>query len=156
MTTDLSLEDVVSFLGPQDQERLPYFYAAAEICVLPSRYESFGMVALEAMACGRPVIASQVGGLPAFIQDSLTGFLVPRGNETVVAEKIRTLLNHASLRRRMGKEGRVKAEEFGWEKIARQMISLYGTCAEKRKGGSPSRRITHQITSKRLSQGVAL
>ncbi len=74
LATRLGLSDMVTFLGPQKQELLPFFYAAAEMCVLPSRYESFGMVALEAMACGRPVIASHVGGLPSFIQEQTNRF----------------------------------------------------------------------------------
>ncbi len=60
---ELGLEDLVVFLGKRAQETLPYYYSAAEIVIMPSHYESFGMVALEAMACGTPVVASQVGGL---------------------------------------------------------------------------------------------
>jgi D-inositol-3-phosphate glycosyltransferase len=154
LTTRLDLGDMVAFLGPQKQELLPFFYAAAEMCVLPSRYESFGMVALEAMACGRPVIASHVGGLPSFIQDKATGFLVPGGNETLLAEKILTLLNDAPLRTRMGKEARQKAKEFSWQKIARQMISLYTVLTEERKSDSNTFELPSERARERLSLSV--
>ena len=65
------------FLGKRGQDTLPYYYSAAEVVVMPSHYESFGMVALEAMACGTPVIASQVGGLAFLVQDGVTGYTVP-------------------------------------------------------------------------------
>ena len=135
LTTNLRLEDTVLFLGSQKQERLPFFYAAAEMCVLPSRYESFGMAALEAMACGIPVIASDVGGLSSFIQDTKTGFLVPGENEKVLAARILTLLNDAALREGMGKEARQRAKEFSWKKIACQIMGLYTALREERNSG---------------------
>jgi len=155
LTAHLELSDMVTFLGPQNQELLPFFYAAAEMCVLPSRYESFGMVALEAMACGRPVIASHVGGLPTFIQDKATGFLVPGGNEKLLAEKILTLLTDASLRARMGKEARQKAKEFSWQKITRQIISLYTALTEERKSSINTLKCPSKITRDRISVGVS-
>src|SRR5207253_2374629 len=81
----LGLTDSVRFLGAQPQERLRLFYAASDATVMPSYYESFGMVALEAMACGSPVIASRVGGLTTTVRDGVTGFLVPDGDATAFA-----------------------------------------------------------------------
>jgi D-inositol-3-phosphate glycosyltransferase len=125
LTTNLGLKNTVTFLGAQRQDQLPYFFSVAEVCILPSRYESFGMVALEAMACGTPVIASKVGGLTSFIQDEITGFLVPEEDEKSLAEKILKLLKYPSLKDRLGIQARSRAKEFNWQNIAYQMISLY-------------------------------
>src|SRR5688572_12153367 len=76
----LRLADCVRFIGAQPQPALRTYYVAADVTVLPSYYESFGMVALEAMACGSPVIASRVGGLVTTVRDGVTGFLVPDGD----------------------------------------------------------------------------
>ncbi len=77
LARSLGLDDIVLFLGRRGQNTLPYYYSAAEVVVMPSHYESFGMVALEAMACGTPVIASRVGGLAHLVKDGETGFFVP-------------------------------------------------------------------------------
>jgi len=69
ITREFQLDDLIMFIGSLSQETLPYYYSAAEVCVMPSLYESFGMVALEAMACGTPVIASRVGGLTYTVRD---------------------------------------------------------------------------------------
>ena len=82
----------VDFRGPQPQAALPDYYAAADLCVMPSLYESFGMVALEAMACGVPVIGSRVGGLKVTVQDDVTGLLVPEGDTAALAAAIAGLL----------------------------------------------------------------
>ena len=136
LTDRLDLKNTVTFLGAQRQDQLLYFYSASELCVLPSRYESFGMVALEAMACGTPVIASKVGGLTSFIQDETTGFLVPEEDEKYLAEKILTLLNDQSLKNRLGIKARSRAREFSWQNIARQMISLYQQLLDERDNNS--------------------
>ena len=125
LTTELRLKNMVTFLGAQRQDQLPYYYSIAEVCVLPSRYESFGMVALEAMSCSTPVIASKVGGLTSFIQDEITGFLVPEEDEKSLAEKILKLLKHPFLKDRLGMQARRRAKEFSWHTIAYQMIALY-------------------------------
>lgn len=130
LTAKLGLKNLVTFLGAQRQDQLPYFYSAAEVCVLPSRYESFGMVALEAMACGTPMIASKVGGLTSFIQDETTGFLVPEDDEKLLAEKILTLLNNPSLKESLGTQARSRVKEFSWQNIAQQMILLYQSLLE--------------------------
>jgi D-inositol-3-phosphate glycosyltransferase len=121
LTKSLQLDDTVTFLGAQPQDVLPYYYSSAEACVLPSRYESFGMVALEAMACGTPVIVTTAGGISSLIQDGRTGFLIPEENETALAQAILGLGNkkHLSLK------ARTRAMEFTWSNIARQVHSLY-------------------------------
>ncbi len=121
----LGIADLVTFLGAQAQDTLPDYYSAADVVVMPSYYESFGMVALEAMACGTPVIASQVGGLSFTVQDGITGFLVPERDPTALAEKITLLLKDQALRNRLGAQGIEWARQHTWARVADQILSLY-------------------------------
>ncbi|MFQ6001833.1 MAG: glycosyltransferase [Anaerolineae bacterium] len=122
----LGISDLVTFLGARDQDTLPYYYSAAQVCVIPSYYESFGMVALEAMACGRPVIASKVGGLTFTVKDGVTGYLVPDGDPAALSEKLKLILTDEKLRRRMGEEGIKTARRYRWPLVANKITSLYG------------------------------
>ncbi len=135
LTGTLGIKDMVTFLGAQRQDQLPYFYAAADMCILPSRYESFGMVALESMACGTPVIASKVGGLASFIQNEMSGLLIPEGDEVSLAEKILLLLSDTSCKDTLGREARNRALEFSWPVVTRQVLSLYKAMQHGRKAG---------------------
>lgn len=123
LRTRLGITDVVRFVGAQAQETLPYFYAAAEALVMPSHYESFGMVALEATACGTPVIASRVGGLTYTIRDGQNGFLVPPHDPEALAAKMLLLLEHPELRSQIGAIGVKRAQRFGWASIASQVLA---------------------------------
>jgi D-inositol-3-phosphate glycosyltransferase len=125
LRTELGIGDLVTFLGAQAQETLPDHYSAADVVVMPSHYESFGMVALEAMACGTPVIASQVGGLSFTVQDGVTGFLVPGRDPPALAEKITLLLKDKALRNKLGAQGIEWAHQHSWARIADQIISVY-------------------------------
>ncbi len=122
---DLSMDEIVVFLGKRGQDTLPYYYSAAEVLVMPSHYESFGMVALEAMACGTPVIASQVGGLAFLVQDGVTGFTVPDGEPDALCEKLSLLLGDGELRHTMGVSAAEYAQGYAWERIARQVLDVY-------------------------------
>jgi D-inositol-3-phosphate glycosyltransferase len=122
---DLTVGKMVVFLGKRGQDTLPYYYSAAEVVVMPSHYESFGMVALEAMACGTPVIASQVGGLAFLVQDGVTGYTVPDGDEDILCEKLALILGDESLRQRMGRNAAEYAQNYDWRKIARQIVGVY-------------------------------
>lgn len=122
---DLNLEEQVEFVGSRPQEMLPLYYSAADITVMPSHYESFGMVAVEAMASGTPVIASNVGGLSYTVKDGETGFLVPEENHFALAEQVHTLLKNPELRARLGEQATIHAQQYSWSKIATQMIDLY-------------------------------
>jgi D-inositol-3-phosphate glycosyltransferase len=116
---------VVTFLGKRGQDTLPYYYSAAEAVVMPSHYESFGMVALEAMACGTPVVASQVGGLAFLVQDGVTGFTVPSGDPEALCHSLQTLIQNKDLRRQMGERAAACAQEYSWDKIARRVVQVY-------------------------------
>ncbi|MBN1955075.1 MAG: glycosyltransferase [Anaerolineae bacterium] len=122
---ELGIGDVVTFLGAQDQDALPYYYAASEMVVMPSDYESFGMVALEAMACGTPVIVSDVGGLPYLVRHGWTGYRVPARDPGALADKIVRLLTDEGLRRRMGQRAACWAEKYGWPTIADEVEKVY-------------------------------
>ncbi len=119
------LNDLVTFLGKRSQDTLPYYYSAAEAVVVPSHYESFGMVALEAMACGTPVVASQVGGLAFLVQDGVTGFTVPVDEPQALADRLSTLLSDPDLRLRMGRQAAEFARGYGWDQIAARIITVY-------------------------------
>jgi D-inositol-3-phosphate glycosyltransferase len=122
---DLCMGHLVTFLGKRDQDTLPYYYSAADVLVMPSHYESFGMVALEAMACGTPVIASQVGGLAFLVRDAETGYTVPNDSPEELGERLSRLLEDANLRRTMGLRAAEYARDYAWERIASQIVSLY-------------------------------
>ncbi len=128
---DLCLGQLVVFLGKRDQDRLPYYYSAAELLVMPSHYESFGMVALEAMACGTPVIASEVGGLAYLVRDGVTGFTVPDQEPELLSEKITWLLDDRDLHRTMSERAVEYAQDYAWEKIAAQIVNVYKELVEK-------------------------
>jgi D-inositol-3-phosphate glycosyltransferase len=119
------LDGAVTFIGAQSQERLRTYYRAADVVVMPSYYESFGMVALEAMACGRPVIASRVGGLPITVRDGVTGYLVPEGDVARLAERIDVLLGDPDLRGRLGFEGVRWAAQHRWPCVAEAICREY-------------------------------
>jgi D-inositol-3-phosphate glycosyltransferase len=121
----LGLDDMVLFLGKRDQNTLPYYYSAAEVVVMPSHYESFGMVALEAMACGTPVIASRVGGLVFLVKEGETGYFVPSQDPEALANKLRLLFGSHELRARFGDQAAAYAREFSWELITSQIIDVY-------------------------------
>jgi len=124
----LGLGDAVTFVGAQPQRRLRDWYVAADVTVLPSYYESFGMVALEAMACGSAVVASRVGGLQTTVRDGVTGLLVPEGDPCALAETITRVLGDGALRWRLGREGQRWAAQHRWpcvgEAIRREYASL--------------------------------
>jgi D-inositol-3-phosphate glycosyltransferase len=122
---DLAVGQTVVFLGKRDQDKLPYYYSAAALVVMPSHYESFGMVALEAMACGTPVIASEVGGLAYLVKDGETGFTIPDGEPEELCEKISWLLNDPHLQQTMSQRAVEYAQDYAWEKIAAQIVEVY-------------------------------
>ncbi len=122
---ELDVGDRVRFLGARDQDVLPYYYNAAEALIMPSDYESFGMVALEAMACGTPVIASEVGGLAFLVQDGVNGFHVPTREPAALAERIAYLLETPERHEAIRRAARRTAEAYGWPVIVDRLLALF-------------------------------
>jgi D-inositol-3-phosphate glycosyltransferase len=125
LSRELGLEDLVLFLGKRDQSSLPYYYSAADVLIMPSHYESFGMVALEAMACGTPVVASQVGGLAFLIQDGVTGYVVPGGDPIALSDRLTLLLSQPEQRLRLGEQAAAYARDYAWENITARILDIY-------------------------------
>ncbi len=125
MCDDLCMGGMVIFLGKRGQDTLPYYYSAAEVVVMPSLYESFGMVALEAMACGTPVIASEVGGLGYLVQNGITGYTIPDSDPAELCDKLSHLLGDTDLRNQMGNSAAEYAADYAWTKVASQIIEVY-------------------------------
>jgi D-inositol-3-phosphate glycosyltransferase len=123
----------VRFEGAVAHDRLPLYYSAADVCVVPSYYESFGLVAVEAMACGTPVVASRVGGLVSTVQDGVSGYLIPWRCPEPFAEKLEVLLGNPELRENFARAARRSVDRFRWRSVALQVASMYdGMVAEYR------------------------
>ena len=115
----------IKFAGFIDEELKPFYYKSADIFVLPSLYEIFGIVNLEAMACSVPIVASKIGGVPDVVKNGENGVLVPPKDEEALAEAIIYLLENEEVRRGMGRNGRKKVEDYSWERIAEETEKVY-------------------------------
>jgi glycosyltransferase involved in cell wall biosynthesis len=122
----LDLKDNVIFLGPVNRDLLPYVYAISDVCAVPSLYESFGLVAVEAMSCGTPVIASKVGGLAHTVIDGYSGLHFLPGRSDHLAKAILKLITDSDKMEEIGVNARSRtAREFGLERTVKQIKSLY-------------------------------
>ena len=125
LVDELDLHDHVDFVEPQPHHILSTYYRAADIVVVPSRSESFGLVALEAAACGTPVVASAVGGLLSLVDDGETGRLINGRNPADYAEAMAEILNDDELRFAMGKNAVARAADYTWRAAADRLSGLY-------------------------------
>ncbi len=125
LSVKLGIDQLVSFVGAKEQAELPLYYAAAAAVIMPSDYESFGMVALEAMSSGTPVIASQVGGLQFLVRDQETGFHIPAREPISLAECIIELLTDRSRSEDMGIAASRIAQEYAWSGIAQRLLTVF-------------------------------
>jgi len=121
----LGVHNNIRFVEPQAHHMLSTYYRAADVVVVPSRSESFGLVALEAAACGIPVVASAVGGLLTIIDDGETGYLVPRRDSALFAEHIDELLAHPTMALAMGAKAAEKARDYTWSFAAARLRRVY-------------------------------
>jgi len=125
LSRSLQIRDSVTFHGLVEQEKLPYFYSAADLCVFPSYYESFGLVALESLACGTPVVTTNVGGVEGVIRQGETGYVVPDNAPHRLAEKIALLLSVPKTEADVAGSIRESVTRFGWPNIAQAIVDEY-------------------------------
>jgi len=124
----------VIFAGNVDDDELPNYYAASDLLVLPSvdRSEGFGLTLLEANATGKPVVASNVGGIPSVVTDGVNGLLVPPCDEKTLAKTVINLLRDEDRLLEIGRNGRRIAEGHDWKQIAKKTEELYEEALEER------------------------
>ncbi|HZT97482.1 MAG TPA: glycosyltransferase [Chloroflexota bacterium] len=113
------------FRGVVPQEELPLYYAAADVCAVPSSYESFGMVALEALSCGRPVVGFRSRGLEQTVRDGRSGLLVPVGEALAFGRALNQVLDDPALAKRMGIAARESVRGFSWDLVVKRSMTLY-------------------------------
>lgn len=132
MCRKLNLENSIKFLGRVSDEDLPHIYAAADLVILPSIMEGFGIVLLEAMATSKPCVGTTGGGIPEVVVDGETGILVPAGDSSALYKAICLILEDRSLSRKFGEAGRKRVEEkFTWNVVAKETIALYEQLLDK-------------------------
>lgn len=124
---NLNLENHVTFVGEVSPEKVPKYMVASDIFVLPSLSESFGIVNIQAMYCGLPIVATNVGGIPENVIDQINGFLIEPRNEYQIAEKVILLLNNNELREKISENNKEKASNYSWERVVEKLEKLYET-----------------------------
>ena len=125
LADELGLKDVVEFVGRVNQRRLNTYFSAADVCVVPSYYESFGLVALEAMACGTPVVASRVGGLQEVVKHGHNGYLLPWRCPERFADTLTMVFLNKGLRNSMSRAALEMAGKMSWDKVASRVAEIY-------------------------------
>jgi D-inositol-3-phosphate glycosyltransferase len=128
---ELGIGEAVSFLGAVPQERLPLYYSAADVCVVPSYYETFGLVALESLACGTPVVATDVGAASSIIRDGETGYLVADNEPGKLADKIGRLLWPGEDAGHDNGSIRDSVLAYGWPGIARRISRQFTVAVDE-------------------------
>ncbi len=130
------MEDIV-FAGYVSQEDLPRYYQTADIVCSPATgRESFGLILLEAMAMGKPIVASNIDGYASVVSHGVEALMVPPKNKHMLAQALISLASHAQLRQEMGARGKLKAADYGWEHIAQRVMDYYQTVLEQRSGAA--------------------
>jgi D-inositol-3-phosphate glycosyltransferase len=126
LVAELNLADRVRFVPAQPHDELAVYYQAADVCLVPSRTESFGLVALEAAACATPVVAADVGGLRSLVEDGRTGFLVEGRSAHDYAAPVALLLGDGELAGELGRNAATRAAGYTWNIMAARLRRLYG------------------------------
>jgi D-inositol-3-phosphate glycosyltransferase len=131
LAVDLGVRERIRFVPPQPHHLLSSWYRAADVVLVPSRSESFGLVALEAAACGRPVVASDVGGLRTIVESGRTGFLVDGRAPEPYAAKVALLLDQPELAAELGRAAAARAAGFTWSTAAARLRRVYADVAAR-------------------------
>jgi len=131
VATELGVRDRVDFLGSVVHHELPFFYSAADVCVMPSYSESFGLVGLEAQASGKPVVGSDVTGLRSVIRDEVSGYLIAGHDPAIYAARLGRLLDNPELAQQMGRRGMLLAQRFSWQRTADRLEELFADVIER-------------------------
>ncbi|MFV9504572.1 MAG: glycosyltransferase [Oscillochloridaceae bacterium umkhey_bin13] len=137
---ELGIAPWVTFLGARPQEELPALFSAADLVAVPSHYESFGLVALEAMASGAVVVASNAGGLALTVEDGRSGLLFPPDDHTALANHIARVLATPELAATLSHGARRRANEYSWASIARRTLTIYEELVHARQAARAARR----------------
>jgi D-inositol-3-phosphate glycosyltransferase len=134
LVDELGLSASVQFVGAVEQDRLPLYYRAADLTVMPSTYESFGLVAVESLACGTPVVASRVGGLATIVRDGENGALIPWRDPSLFADRIRAILTNPDLKGRLQRGALETARNYSWDGVAERTLAVYDDLVGQRIG----------------------
>jgi len=133
-TEALGIREQFRFIGSQPQNLLPVLYSAADLVAVPSRYESFGLVAVEALASGTPVVASRVGGLKFTVDEDFSGLLVPWGDAPAFADAFARILGDPLYRAQLAAQARPSVERFSWPSVAASIAHVYARLADGHRG----------------------
>nr|WP_228390099.1 D-inositol-3-phosphate glycosyltransferase [Streptomyces smaragdinus] len=139
----LGISDVVRFVPPVGQDRLAEWFRAASVLVVPSYSESFGLVAVEAQACGTPVVAAAVGGLPVAVRDQVSGILVSGHDPADYADALHRLAADTSLAARMSRSAAGHAQGFGWDVTAAATAEVYAAAMAEHRAARGRLRSAH-------------
>ncbi len=167
LSAELGIAEHIIFTGRRPRSELVWYYGAGDVAVTTPWYEPFGLTPLEAMACGRPVIGSAVGGIAFTVQPGVTGFLVPPRDPDALARRLEQLLSQPDLRERMGLAARLRVErEFTWRLTARRTANLYeevlwetgipvpGARRDREAHWNPPGQLQPTIARRRIADGV--
>ena len=143
---ELGVAEQVRFVGAQPQELLPAYFAAADLVAVPSHYESFGMVALEALASGAAVLASNAGGLALTIEDGRSGLLFPPDDHTALAAQVARLLHDPAFADELRAGARRRAAEYSWGSVARRITAIYAELVSQREAERAALRPYAQVS----------
>lgn len=134
LAEDLGIAKHVLFVGPiTDQKTLAAYYNSADVVVVPSLFEAFGIVTIEAMSCGKPVVGSKVGGIKEIITHGKTGYLISSGNISELEEKISELLNHPETCKELGNAARKEVEQkYSYRSLGARLERIYRTSVSRR------------------------